>query len=69
MAAVENCNLLKMKDICVKFLIDGCLIGWACRDEFGELACPRKGAGMTKLQISKYTRAECARQGMQGGRL
>ena len=66
MAAVQNGNLLKMKNICVKFLIDGCLIGTVCRGEFGGLVCPlkaRKEAGMTKLQDSKYARAECARQG------
>jgi hypothetical protein len=43
MAAVENGNSLKMKDMCVKFLIDGCLIGTVCRDGFGGLVCPRKG--------------------------
>lgn len=35
MAAVENGNTLKMKDICVQFLIDGYLIGTVCRGEFG----------------------------------
>lgn len=69
MAVVENGNSLKMKDICVQFLIDGCLIGTVCRGEFGGLVCPRKArkvterAGMTKLQDSKYARAERVRQG------
>ncbi len=71
MAAVQIGNLLKMKNICVKFLIDGCLIGTVCRSEFGGLVCPwkaRQGADMIKLQDCKYARAESARQGsVQGG--
>lgn len=43
MAAVENGNLLKMKNICVKFLIDGCLIGTVCRGGFGGLVLSTEG--------------------------
>ena len=49
MAAVENGNLLKMKDICVKFLIDGCLIGTVCRrGGFGGLVCPLEARKITE---------------------
>lgn len=73
MAAVQNGNLLKIKNIYVKILIDGCLIGTVCRGESGGLVYPlkaRKRAGMIKLQDSKYACVELARQGcVQGGTL